>query len=187
MKKGKTLLYALCGTMALLLMVVMCICFIPVSRKIDSAMTGIQCRNSDASGQYEEKKIQVHGIYKHYLFRNKPDSFIGKFSIEGYPMTEEFESQIFVLPIEIGANPLNYVDFSNSEDPAHLYAFGVIVCKPFLTEFLVRISEPLGGDGAEGKKWSEDNGLMIVAPANNRQKAIEKAKELYKDFSLEWK
>lgn len=64
------------------------------------------------------------------------------------------------------------------------YTLGIISSKPFLTDFLIRVYEQVYG--VDEKKWSNKDEIIIVAPARNREEAIERARLLYNSPYISW-
>ncbi|MEI6578508.1 MAG: hypothetical protein WCN92_03475 [Eubacteriales bacterium] len=160
------------ATIVILLIIVLCLYFFPIPWNIDKNVSGIQYRNADTSGYYEKKAIHIKGTYKHYLVQNKSDLFEGNFIIDGYDTTK----YVFLPIITPRSEYLFiYIYFRDPKNPSGDRIFGYITSKPFLKEFSINVEEPIGTNGNQS---SGDKGLIIVAPASNRQEAITMKKSL---------
>ncbi|MFD2115255.1 hypothetical protein ACFSTH_06995 [Paenibacillus yanchengensis] len=143
----------------------------PFVKKIDITTTGIQFRNNDPSGYFEEKEITIKGTYEQFLFGNKVDSFWGEFSVEGYDFTfdEKYYTDIFLIP---QGGSIQYFTANLTESKR----LGVIHSDAYLKELMIVVS-------SEGL-IDYENGIIISAPAKNRAEAVEMAEKLYNKSAL---
>jgi hypothetical protein len=139
----------------------------PISKKIDTKVVGIQYAVNSPIDEYETREITIQGTYTHYLFGNKNDLYKGTFSIEGYDCTFNRDAMLPLFPrgaIEFGGSPLWYPGFPGGNSCGAGGILGEIFCTN-LTEFVIALYEPIY-DNTD--TW---NGLVICAPASNREEA----------------
>ncbi|MFD2115256.1 hypothetical protein ACFSTH_07000 [Paenibacillus yanchengensis] len=152
----------------------------PIEKKIDITTTGIQFRNNDPSGYFEEKEITIKGTYKQFLFGNKDDIFSGQFSVEGYDFTfDEKYSSPHILLAPQGGHILYFT--ANLTESKLL---GYIHSDVYLKEIMIAIRSE------EPNNYNNyANGFVISAPAKNRAEAVEIAENLFNKSALNglWK
>jgi hypothetical protein len=139
----------------ILTLIVMLILFnFTESYKIDTSLSGMEYRigNEDYS---DAVTITIKGVYYKSLF--KDDSFEGSISIDKYSFTKDLS----LLPIKLikGKASMYY-----TKD----HSLGELFCSDKLQELLITVREPIGSNS---QSWNSKNGLIITAPANNRQQA----------------
>ena len=138
--------------------------FNPISKNVDTVITGVRFRINDNTGGYEVIEITIKGTYKYFLFKNDVSRYVGLFSIEGYDCTFDHQALIMMDPKNFGFSLLNYID-AQMIPPTIL---GSIACATNGEGFLIRIMEPFDENTMH---WSCDSGQVICAPANDRQEA----------------
>jgi len=172
--KWKKIAFAV--VVSVLVVVVLYFYSAPISKRIDATIIGIQFRIDDQPGDYIEREITLKGTYKHWLFGNKQSTFRGFFSIEGYDYTFGIEiacDLISNLPNIAGSiGFLQYWDMNPHHDVNFL---GSVLCTKNFNEFIIFIYEPVR-EHSQG--WNRDSGLIICAPAINREDANELIKSL---------
>lgn len=149
-----------------LLIIYLAIYFIPWRHKIDTTIQGMQFRIGDKDYS-KDVSIKVKGVYKQYLI--KKDTFEGAISVDIYDFTHN--TTIAPTTFYDGHGNLIY----ESKNYLELHSLGLLVCSPDFHKMLITVNEPVE-KGAKG--WSGENGLVIAAPANNREEAIEAAEIL---------
>jgi len=175
MKNREKKRHILIATIVIILIIVLCLYFFPIPWNIDRKVSGIQYRNADTSGYYEKKAIHIKGNYKHYLFLNQEDTFTGNVIIDGYDTTK-YEFRVFIdSKNKYSFGEIDSFGYSGPNDQFNVQTFGWVKSKPFLKEFSIHVAEPIGTDG---NQWSGNKGLIIAAPASNRQEAITIEKSL---------
>ena len=145
-------------------------------RDIDITLHGVQFRIGD-SDSIEEKTITIQGRYWRYLFR--ADRFEGRIEIEGYDITLNDLAWRISFP-----NNSNWGSILNYLSPYGRRGFwtehfGRIYITPWFSSVVIRFFEE--------NRWSTEDGIIIVAPASNREEAIDIAKEMtiWADY-VEW-
>ena len=139
-------------------------------RDIDITLHGVQLRIGD-SEYIEEKTITIRGRYWRYLFF--ADRFEGRIEVEGY----NFTFSDLVSPISF-PNNRNWGTTLTYWCRFGRFAFeslGHIYITPWFSSIMITVWEDAGYNS---KSWSTEDGIIIVAPASNREEAAEIAKEL---------
>ena len=150
---------------AFILIVGVAICFLPWKHKINKTLNGVQ--TMIGNNEYiEEITIAVTGTYNKYLF--KDDTFYGAIStnIHGDIWSRDKGKLVF------SDNNASMVSLSNDNNG---YYFGNLLCSENFSEVLILVCEK-SGDGSYG--WYGEDGVYIVAPAQNKVQAIETANKL---------
>lgn len=141
--------------------------FIPLQKKIDITLSGIESKIGD-SEYLESKTIHIKGKYTNYLF--KEDSFVGNIKIDGYDISEGLVN----TTIRDGFTPLVY---ANVTDKASIERFGYLCITNGFKEVVIFNYEP---NNHVKQSLDEESGMFIIAPANNREKALSLAEKLSK-------
>lgn len=149
------------GCIFAIIIVCLIICIFPWSYKIDTTLQGIQYRIGDEDYS-EDVIIKAKGVYKQYLI--KEDTFEGIISIDIYDFTHE-------VPI----GPERFYDGNANLTYQNMHSLGFFICTPDFDKLLIGINEPIG---ANSSGWSSKNGLIICAPADNREQGLEITKVL---------
>lgn len=157
--------------MIIFLLIGLPICFLPWQHNINTTLEGLQCRINDV--EYSEKvTIRVNGRYNQYLFRD--DTFKGKIStnLHGNIWSKKDGKLVFsdnnaqLIPLSDDSNDY----FKNNY-------FGNLLCTENFSEILILVGEETTPDS---KGWYGENGLYVVAPADNKDDAINVAEKLSK-------
>lgn len=139
--------------------------FLPLQRKIDVKLDGVECRIGD--NEYDkELSINVSGTYNDYLF--KDDTFLGTITIEGYGDVWSISSG--KLRFSDNRSRLVILDKNNKTND-----FGELVYRKGFNEILILVSEKIGENGSG---WSSEDGVYIAAPAKNKAEAVNLSEEL---------
>lgn len=157
--------------MLFFLLIGVAICFLPLQQNINTTLEGLQCRINEA--EYSEKiTIRVYGKYNQYLFRD--DTFKGKIStsIHGDIWSKKDGKLVF------SDNNTQLISLSGGEnDYSKNDYFGNLLCTKNFSEILILVGEETTPDS---KGWYGENGLYVVAPADNKNDAINIAEKLSK-------
>lgn len=116
-------------------------------------------------------------------------------NIEGWLSNRFFRSPSFKGTIFIGDKKLsntslkfnkgNYADILYFDEASGEYrSYGFMVTKNIRKQFTVGISEAKNSDDS-AKHWSSKDGLILSAPANNRDEALRITKDLMNVFWIE--
>lgn len=170
--------------LGIIALIILAIVYIPITRKIDVSVEGIQCRIGEET---EEKsvRIKVKGSYKNYVF--KDDTFKGTLEVEGYE--QDSDNYDVELRFSNNSSPICYVSITEDGKP-DINTLGNIIMKDNFKQILLCISEPSSTEGDEGKSWTGNDGLIIAAPVQTRAEAMELANKITKDTFYEmsnWK
>ncbi|WP_055666211.1 hypothetical protein [Desnuesiella massiliensis] len=125
-----------------------------------------------------------------YRLGDKSHSENIQINIEGWISNRFFRSPSFKGTIFIGEKKLSDINmkfdknnkadiFYFDEASGEYRSYGFIVAKNIRKQFTVGISEAKNPDDS-AKHWSSKDGLMLSAPANNRDEALEISKNLMK-------
>lgn len=149
----------------IVLIVSLVIYILPWRYRIDKTIQGVQYRLGDEEYS-EDVTITIKGVYKRYLF--KDDKFEGTLAISLYDLTSELP----LFPITF-SDGIGYVLYGGNIKgrPVH-EPLGFISCTPDFDKLLLSVSEPIIGSKRSGSSWTSENGLLICAPAENREQAL---------------
>lgn len=138
-------------------------------------VAGIQFKNNDPGGYFEEKQITIQGIRKHYLFGNKSDVFNGQFSVEGYTVTsgENYFLDSIRIDKQLGGL-IRYFDKAAWPD-LRSHTFGWLYCGDFFNEFMIVTYVPVNENAG---RFDYVDGI-ICAPATSRAEAVEVARRVF--------
>jgi len=166
--KYKKIAFAVISILAIF---VLCFYSIPIRKEIDTTVIGIQFRIGDQPSDYIEREITLKGTYKRYLFGNKQSTYQGFFSIEGYDYTFGIEIVCELIsnwPNISEAGSIGFLQYWDMNSHHNVNFLGSVLCTKNFNEFIISIYEPVG-DHSQG--WNRDSGLIICAPAINREDA----------------
>lgn len=115
-----------------------------------------------------------------------------KISFDGYLSKRLFKGDKFQGVIIIGDKKLTKINMHfDSSNIAHIYYYdensstdefyGDIVSSNIKDSFTIRVCEV---DNNSGSTWSIENGLMVSAPANSRNEALDISKSILRDKEL---
>lgn len=155
---------------------------VPISSNIHMSVEGIQWSNNDPNGSFVKKTIRINGVYQHYLFKSHEDRFNGSIAIEGYPYTSDKKNTLRPMTFSrCGQSDINYMDSNNKETD-----FGQLYCDPNFKKFFIQVFKlDIDGNGVcTGGSWDPKSGTVLCAPADNRNEAIQIAKNLYHKTGL---
>ena len=143
----------------------------PFSKNIDITLMGIQFNINDPTGGYEIKEITIKGTYEYYLFKkNERPYYYGYFSVDGYDYTFERKTSFYV--------PTNFPYYHNSlfySESKHPFTnlLGAITCKKDFEELFICIADEPRDSDSGGRSWGYTNGMVICAPAQTIEEALE--------------
>ena len=157
------------------------ICFVlflllfPLSLSVGRKIPAVEIAIDDA-GYCRQMEVSVNGVYRWRLIGQ--DTFSGNISFDAYPETSlEPLTHTETIPAltldKYGADHLEYGPWMDSR------IFGYLTTAPFFRRLAVQVLVP-GPDG-RGGSWSTVDGRCIVAPASNRQEALEVLSQLESD------
>lgn len=132
-------------------------------RKISLSYNGIKYKVGD-SGEQKQIKIAADGYYYNKLFTK--DSFEGSISIDNkiYPGLK--------LSVD---KQLQMIYYRNFQKGGSLQTYGEIFVGEKLKNLTICIQDAQNG-------WNSKNGLMISAPAKNREEALEISNKLMNNY-----
>lgn len=157
--------------LALLIVVLFFLFFYP--RKLNKVYNGVRYRLG-TSEKVEDVELSIDGYLSKGLF--KGDKFRGTITIG--------EKQLSKLDMRFdkrGSTVLFYYDDKTGD----YIAYGTIFTNDLKKEFTITVLEK---DDQEGQKlWSGKEGLMISAPANNREEALALSNKLMDEVLIDFK
>ena len=156
--------------LAFLLIVLFIVYFLP--RKLNKVYNGVRYRLGN-SEEVEDVELSIDGYLSKGLF--KGDKFEGTITIG-----DEKLSKLDMRFDKRGTTVLFYYDDSSGD----YAAYGTIFTNDLKKEFTITILEK---DNQEGQKlWSGKDGLMISAPANNREEALALSNKLMDEVLIDF-
>ena len=168
--KSKIRIIAIIFTVILIVIV-----FYTYPRQINKSLEGIVYRNGSENNNYEEKvDIKINGTLRYNLLGNKV--FKGAIKINGKD-TFKFNGEqlnIVFLPL-LGANVGELHHFYSD-----IFVYGYIYINGEFDQLTIQKVEKYS-NGEVG--WKVENGLMISAPATNRNEAVRISNEILKGFT----
>lgn len=132
-------------------------------RKISLSYNGIKYKVGDL-GEQEQIKITADGYYYNKLFTK--DSFEGSINID---------NKIYPGPKLSVDKQLQMVYYHNSQKGGAFETYGEIFVGEKLKNLTICIQDAQYG-------WNSKDGLMISAPAKNREDALEISNKLMKNY-----
>lgn len=160
------------------ILILLVVYVLPLQNKININLDGIECKIGN-NKYIEQLSINVSGTYNDYLF--KDDTFLGTITIDGYGEVWSISNGKLIFSDNVAR--LITLDKDNRTN-----SFGDLLCEKNFSEILIIVSEKIGENGSG---WTSENGMYIVAPAKNKDEAINLAEKLsQKDdwfSSIEWK
>jgi regulator of replication initiation timing len=125
----------------------------------------------------ENIKIHIEGKLRNHLFGDKKFDGTVKFEGEMVPRISKNRGDL-ELWYEKGFGVINsfYRTDENGVLKPDIYHYGIVYINDDFTQFTIKVNSR-DTDDDQGS-WSEENGLMITAPADNREEAIEISDEL---------
>ena len=150
----------------------------PLTKSVDNTLIGIQFRYNDQIEEYEEKEITIKVTKEYFLFGkdifgDKRGFYYGTFSIEGYDFTFDMEATVSASLHGNGGPDFGGVIIYSKligNFPSQRF-LGTIVSTENLDEFIICVNEPVG------QSPSQFSGLVICAPAKDRQEAEQLIKQ----------
>lgn len=168
--KSKIRIIAIIFTVILIVIV-----FYTYPRQINKSLEGIVYRNGSENNNYEEKvDIKINGTLRYNLLGNKV--FKGAIKINGKD-TFKFSGEqlnIVFLPL-LGTNVGELHNFYSD-----IFVYGFIYINGEFDQLTIQKIEKYS-NGEVG--WKVENGLMISAPATNRNEAVRISNEILKGFT----
>lgn len=149
--------------LVLLLAAAAAVCLLPWPRNISVVHEGYEWRISDASHGVL-RQVRVEGTCYDYLF--KPDGFDGVVEIDGHPAATRFSA-------ELGGGEGQIAMQTITED-GMARVMGFMYMQPDGSEMLICLYEDNG--------WSGRDGLMLTAPASQREAAVRTANRLVEEL-----
>ena len=140
-----------------------------VPKTIDHKLEGVKYRLGAANREYEEPvSIDIKGKMKKKL--NGERIFTGMIDIEGVELPQSDGEIIFETTFREDSGMLAF--FYGADNRIQHYMYGSLYANDDLSELAITVSEPEGLEEAS-KGWSGKDGLMIAAPAGNREEALQ--------------
>ncbi|WMJ23973.1 hypothetical protein RBG61_04700 [Paludicola sp. MB14-C6] len=146
---------------AILFFIIVLVCIFPIPRKIDKIVPAFEWQNGNANYQ-KQTQIKIKGIYKDYLFRR--DTFKGTICIDGYDYTSDGTHELRPFTFFNNDAHLQYMD----KKTFYFKSLGTIYRNPNWDKTLICVYKELEGR----REWSEDDGIIISAPATTREEAM---------------
>jgi len=169
--KSKIRIIAIIFTVILIVIV-----FYTYPRQINKSLEGIVYRNGSENNNYEEKvDIKINGTLRYNLLGNKV--FKGAIKINGKDTFKFNGEQLnieFKFPL-LGKNGGVLQHFYSD-----IFVYGFIYINGEFDQLTIQKHEKYS-NGEVG--WKVENGLMISAPATNRNEAVRISNEILKGFT----
>ncbi|RCW63383.1 hypothetical protein DFR57_11850 [Saliterribacillus persicus] len=130
---------------------------------------------------FEKIIIDIDGTFRNTLTSDQ--TFNGTITVEGedLPVAKDERQLELQFENEIEGSPMMYftysVDESGNVGPG-IYNYGYIYINKDFSQFTIKKY----GQKEEGKSWSGSDGMMITAPATNREEAIEISDQLIESY-----
>lgn len=169
MIREKRQMRLLAGLAGILVLLIAAVCILPLPRKINIVHEALEWRCGDSEYSVS-RKVEINGIYYDYLFRK--DYFDGTFVVEGYPETDNIMMRCSFVSNGFGS--LWYCDANGAPQNT----WGSLAMNPNGKEFFVIVDEDNG--------WNGGTGLVLTAPAANREEAVNLTNRLSKKYSPNW-
>lgn len=143
-------------------------------RKFNKTYKGIKYRLG-SSDYVEEVTVVVEGSYaKKFLLKDK---FSGTMTINN-------NGELTNLYLNFDKYGMEGILASNDKT-FQFESYGIIHTEPYFEKFTIRILEDEEEPGS--KAWNSGDGLMLSAPADTREEALEISKNIMKDKKLRLK
>ncbi len=120
--------------------------------QINTSLSGMEYRIGE-DDYSDAVSITIKGVYYKSLFRD--DSFEGSISIDKYGFTKD-----------LSLLPLKFIKGKASMYYTKDHSLGELFCSDKLNKLLITVREPIGSNT---QSWNSKDGLIITAPASNRQ------------------
>lgn len=150
---------------------------------IDIETTGVFLRPGEDT-QHDMRQVRITGTLLRHLFSDgRTDGvFRGKIEIEGFPLLT-LNPYTVLIPYNAGFNVRPLFLRTRSQEPGlpdtiSLRNLGVIEFRNGLQEFAIKLYEYENGEN-DSARWSEENGLVFVAPPKSLNEASDIFEELF--------
>lgn len=154
-------------------------------KQINQTYEGILYQLGPENKDMEEQlTIEVNGEYRKGILRN--DSFVGRIQVDGEMLPPDGAMETF-LEIEFWErDPLSrggFIQYINMTDDGYseIVTYGIL----FMSNDFSEITIAKHSQEGSGSSWNGEDGLMISAPAKNREEALSIANRLIKDATFD--
>jgi hypothetical protein len=124
--------------------------------------------------------MNIKGKLQHHITGKKTFKGIVKFEGDGIPQVPQKGELSLYYENGIGMLTSFFRVGENGNLEAHGYNFGLVYISEDFSEFTVAVYSRNSKD--EPRTWSITDGIMITAPAKNREEALEITNKLLKEY-----